>query len=148
MRERRIPGEESARLVIGQQWVPDSCRNADRLTHPMHWHIPSRGWLGKKGWSGSSSLSPFFRGENRLSEGTGQGGCWVPARLEYILRLPIKNRSRAGEMAECLGAMTALLKVLSSDPSNHMKAHNFHNKMTPSSGVSEDNSYSVFTYNR
>ena len=51
-------------------------------------------------------------------------------------------------MAECLGAMTALLKVLSSDPSNHMKAHNFHNKMTPSSGVSEDNSYSVFTYNR
>jgi hypothetical protein len=31
---------------------------------------------------------------------------------------------RAGEMAQWLRALTALLKVLSSNPSNHMVAHN------------------------
>jgi hypothetical protein len=30
---------------------------------------------------------------------------------------------RAGEMAQWLRALTVLLKVLSSDPSNHMMAH-------------------------
>jgi hypothetical protein len=30
----------------------------------------------------------------------------------------------AGEMAQWLRALTALLKVLSSNPSNHMVAHN------------------------
>ena len=30
---------------------------------------------------------------------------------------------RAGEMAQCLRAQTALPKVLSSNPSNHMVAH-------------------------
>ena len=32
--------------------------------------------------------------------------------------------SGAGEMAQQLRALTALLKVLSSNPSNHMVAHN------------------------
>jgi hypothetical protein len=32
--------------------------------------------------------------------------------------------SRAGEMAQQLRALTALLKVLSSNPSNHIVAHN------------------------
>jgi hypothetical protein len=32
--------------------------------------------------------------------------------------------SGAGEMAQRLRALTALLKVLSSNPSNHMVAHN------------------------
>jgi hypothetical protein len=36
-----------------------------------------------------------------------------------------KRASRgAGEMAQWLRALTALLKVLSSNPSNHMVAHN------------------------
>ena len=51
-----------------------------------------------------------------------------------------------GEMAQWLRAWTALPKVLSSVPSNHMVAHN-HLQWDPiaSSGVSED-SYSVLIY--
>jgi hypothetical protein len=36
----------------------------------------------------------------------------------------LKQKQRAGEMAQWLRAPTALLKVLSSNPSNHMVAHN------------------------
>ena len=47
------------------------------------------------------------------------------------------------EMAQQLGALTALPKVLSSNPSNHLLAHNYlWWDLMPSSGVSED-SYSV-----
>jgi DNA repair protein RadC len=54
----------------------------------------------------------------------------------------------AGEMAQRLRAPTALLKVLSSNPSNHMVAHNHPQRdLTPCSEVSED-SYSVLTYNK
>jgi len=35
-----------------------------------------------------------------------------------------KEKERAGEMAQWLRAPTALPKVLSSNPSNHMVAHN------------------------
>jgi hypothetical protein len=35
-----------------------------------------------------------------------------------------KTKNRVGEMAQCLRAPTALLKVVSSNPSNHMMAHN------------------------
>jgi hypothetical protein len=35
-----------------------------------------------------------------------------------------KMIKRAGEMAQCLRALTALPEVLSSIPSNHMVAHN------------------------
>jgi hypothetical protein len=52
-------------------------------------------------------------------------------------------------MAQQLRALTALPKVLSSNPSNHMVAHNYpvmRRDVTPSSGVFED-SYSVLTYN-
>jgi hypothetical protein len=41
-------------------------------------------------------------------------------------------------MAQRVRALTALLKILSSNPRNHMVARD----LTPSSGVSEDN-YSV-----
>jgi hypothetical protein len=52
----------------------------------------------------------------------------------------------AGEMAQWLRALTALLEVLSSIPNNHMVAHNHLQwDLTPSSGVPED-SYSVFIY--
>ena len=37
---------------------------------------------------------------------------------------PKESKERAGEMAQWLRAMTALLKVLSSNPSIHMVAHN------------------------
>jgi hypothetical protein len=46
----------------------------------------------------------------------------------------------AGEMAQWLRALTALPKVLSSIPSNHMVAHMWY--QMPSSGASED-SHSV-----
>jgi hypothetical protein len=36
----------------------------------------------------------------------------------------LKKKRGAGEMAQRLRALTALLKVLSSNPSNHMMAHN------------------------
>jgi hypothetical protein len=49
-------------------------------------------------------------------------------------------------MAQWLRALTALPEVLSSNPSNHMVAHN-QQDLAPSSGVSED-SYSVLTYNK
>jgi hypothetical protein len=56
-------------------------------------------------------------------------------------------RCWAGEMAQWLRALTALLKVLSSNPRNHMIAH--HRSVMRSdalSGESED-SYSALTYN-
>jgi|UPI0000F50BB8 hypothetical protein len=34
------------------------------------------------------------------------------------------TKDRAGEMAQLVRAPTALLKILSSNPSNHMMAHN------------------------
>ena len=55
---------------------------------------------------------------------------------------PFEKTTKAGEMAQLLRALTALPKVLSSNPSNHMVAHRM-----PSSGVSED-SDSVLTYNK
>jgi hypothetical protein len=36
----------------------------------------------------------------------------------------IKDNKQAGEMAQWLRALTALLKIPSSNPSNHMVAHN------------------------
>jgi hypothetical protein len=51
-------------------------------------------------------------------------------------------------MAQRLRALTALPKVLSTNPSNHMVVHNHpYYNLTPSSGVSED-PYSVLTYNK
>jgi hypothetical protein len=51
-------------------------------------------------------------------------------------------------MAQQVRALTALPKVLSSIPSNHMVAHNHLQwDQMPSSGVSED-IYSVLTYNK
>jgi hypothetical protein len=38
--------------------------------------------------------------------------------------LMYKEETRAGEMAQWLRALTALLKVMSSNPNNHMVAHN------------------------
>jgi hypothetical protein len=51
-------------------------------------------------------------------------------------------------MAQQLRALTALPKALSTNPSNHMVAHNhLQCDLTPSSGVSED-SDGVLTYNK
>jgi hypothetical protein len=44
---------------------------------------------------------------------------------EILLKTAIKNKDiGAGEMAQRVRALTALPKVLSSNPSNHMVAHN------------------------
>jgi hypothetical protein len=57
-----------------------------------------------------------------------------------------KKERRAGEMPQQLRALTALPEVLSSNPSNHMVAHNHLSwNSIPSSLVSED-SYSLLTY--
>jgi hypothetical protein len=54
----------------------------------------------------------------------------------------------AGEMVQRFKALPALLKVQSSDPSNHMVAHSsLRWDRVPFSGVSED-SHSVLTYNK
>ena len=54
----------------------------------------------------------------------------------------------AGEMAQQSRALSTLPKVLSSNPSNHMVAHNHPQwDLMPSSGVSED-SDSALTYNK
>ena len=37
----------------------------------------------------------------------------------------IETLTRAGEMAQRLNTLTVLLKVLSSNPDNHMVAHNY-----------------------
>ena len=68
------------------------------------------------------------------------------ACLSLILLYDNNVVNRAGEMAQRVRALTALPKVLSSNPSN-MVAHN-HPQRDPmtSSSVSED-SYSVLTYN-
>ena len=47
--------------------------------------------------------------------------CWI---VYYMNSEFIKIRSGAGEMAQQVRALTALPKVLSSNPSNHMVAHN------------------------
>jgi hypothetical protein len=59
-----------------------------------------------------------------------------------------QNNLGAGEMAQQLRALTAFPEVPSSNPSNHMVAHNhLFSDLTPSSGVSEE-SYSAFTYSK
>ena len=56
--------------------------------------------------------------------------------------------NQAGEMTQRLRALTTLPEVLSSNPSNHMVAHNHLLwDLMPSSRVSED-SYCVLTYNK
>jgi hypothetical protein len=46
-----------------------------------------------------------------------------PQQLHSYLKN--KDHPRAGEMAQRLRALTALLKALSSNPSNHMVTHNY-----------------------
>jgi DNA repair protein RadC len=59
----------------------------------------------------------------------------------------LRTTTRAGELAQWVRALTALSKVLSSNPSNHMVAHNHPQRdLMPSFGVSED-SYNVLMYN-
>jgi hypothetical protein len=44
--------------------------------------------------------------------------------MQFSISLNKNKINRAGEMAQQLRALTALLKILSSNPSNHMVAHN------------------------
>jgi hypothetical protein len=80
-------------------------------------------------------LIPGIRGRSR--GGRGRQISEFQARLVYkvssrtaraIQRNPVKKKSKdtcgAGEMAQQVRALTALLKVLNSNPSNHMVAHN------------------------
>jgi hypothetical protein len=57
--------------------------------------------------------------------GMKQEGCEFETSLGYIVKICLKtHRKGAGEMAQRLRAPTALPKVLSSNSSNHMVAHN------------------------
>jgi|UPI0000F4C66C hypothetical protein len=52
---------------------------------------------------------------------------WTPALTHahtHVFTHIMKNKAGAGEMAQWLRALTALPKVLSSNPKNHMVAHN------------------------
>jgi hypothetical protein len=51
----------------------------------------------------------------------GKAGGSVVERIHNILS---QAKSRAGEIAQWIRALTALLKVLSSNPRNYMVAHN------------------------
>jgi hypothetical protein len=44
--------------------------------------------------------------------------------IHFTTDRQIQDKTRAGEMAKRVRALTALLKVLSSNPRNHMVAHN------------------------
>jgi BarA-like signal transduction histidine kinase len=50
--------------------------------------------------------------------------CALPDEHYQMLLSHLKINFRAGEMAQWLEVLTALLKVLSSNPSNHMVSHN------------------------
>jgi len=65
-----------------------------------------------------------------------------------IEKMPlIRSGCRAGEMAQRLRALTALPEVLSSNPSNHMVAHNhLYWNLMAFPAVSENNN--VLTYIR
>ena len=83
-------------------------------------------------YGGPTLCLPQFRASQKLS-----------ARGEHQAA-----ESGAGELAQWLRVPTALPKVLSSNPSNHIVAHNhWKQNLMLSSGVSEDN-YSVLTYNK
>jgi hypothetical protein len=78
---------------------------------------------------------------------------WLVSIVTYDI--PIKRRLTSkrvshrefGEMAQWLRALTVLLKVLSSIPSNYMVAHNhLQSDMIPSSGVSEDKYIYIYIY--
>jgi hypothetical protein len=71
----------------------------------------------------SSTLitSPIISNENNLDEPQDT----EIAIINFIKRFQFKEDTiGAGEMAQQLKALTALLKVLSSNPSNHMMADN------------------------
>jgi hypothetical protein len=72
----------------------------------------------------------------------------LPQRVSLPKRTERVGELEAGEMAQKLRALTALPKVLSSNPTNHTVAHNhWLGDLMLSSGVSE-NTYSVLTYNK
>jgi hypothetical protein len=48
----------------------------------------------------------------------------LKSSLDNVVKPHLKIKSGAGKMAQWLRVPTALLKVLSSNPSNHMVAHN------------------------
>jgi hypothetical protein len=50
--------------------------------------------------------------------------CFITATETLMKTILIKEKSGAGEMAQWVRALTALPKVLSSNPNNHMVAHN------------------------
>jgi hypothetical protein len=79
-----------------------------------------------------------------LSQGCRRNNCYRATSYSCKKTTHIKlELLGAGEMAQQLRALTVLPEVLSSNPNNHMVAHN-HPYLVPSSGVSED-SYSVLT---
>jgi hypothetical protein len=53
-----------------------------------------------------------------------QGSSYKRKHLTGSLLTVLESLAWAGEMAQLLRALTALPKVLSSNPSNHMVAHN------------------------
>ena len=54
----------------------------------------------------------------------GDRGRWISEFKANLRNSVSKNQTRAGEMAQQIRALTALLKVLSSNHSNHMVVYN------------------------
>ena len=78
-------------------------------------------WKAEAGWSLSSKqfgLLSEFQDSQSYTEKLG-----LEKRKSSSNNFK-KQARRAGEMAQRLRALTALLKVLSSNPNNHLVAHN------------------------
>jgi hypothetical protein len=76
--------------------------------------------LGGKGrWISEFEASLVYRVSSRTARNTQRN----PASKNQI-KIKEEKKKRAGEMVQWLRALTALPKVLSSIPSNHMVAHN------------------------
>jgi hypothetical protein len=80
--------------------------------NPSTWEAEAGGFLSSRpAWS-------------RVSSRTARAIQRNPVSKKKQKQKPKQTNKGAGEMAQLLRALTALLKVLSSNPSNHMVAHN------------------------
>jgi hypothetical protein len=98
------------------------------------WHWPFTSWKTRLLVSQLTRKQKVYIGQSVTLKGWPYSDQFLPARL-HLLKVPLpckipdrgkasKPKPGAGEMAQQLRTLTALLKVLSSNPSNHMVAHN------------------------
>jgi hypothetical protein len=81
--------------------------------------------LGGRGrWISEFEASLVYRVSSRTARDTQRNPALKNQKKERKKKKEKKRSPEAGEMAQWLRALTALPEVLSSNPSNHMVAHN------------------------